>query len=240
MSIFRLTGGTTPANAADPRSFPTIWNDTADDIEAGDYSKVPTGGTAGQVLTKQSATDFDAVFQLLKFASSGMQSGRYEFGAGTNTTLTVTNGTLIISPFFFAGPVSIDRLGVQVATAGGSGSVIRLGIYASTDTLLPGSLILDAGTVDGTTTGSKEITVAESLAAGMYWVGAVGQGTPSPEPVLRARTGIIVPTLNEGNNPNQNAQGGLAVAGVTGALDATYSWLTNGNLQRPAVFVRIA
>lgn len=34
MAITRLSGGNTPANGADPRTFPAIWNATADEIEA--------------------------------------------------------------------------------------------------------------------------------------------------------------------------------------------------------------
>jgi len=34
LDIERLTGGLTPADPADPRTFPAIWNDTADDLEA--------------------------------------------------------------------------------------------------------------------------------------------------------------------------------------------------------------
>jgi hypothetical protein len=33
MAITRLSGGTTPANGSDPRTFPAIWNATANDIE---------------------------------------------------------------------------------------------------------------------------------------------------------------------------------------------------------------
>jgi len=60
MAVTRLSGGLTPGNGADPRTFPAIWNGTADDLEAGDYSKVPTGGAAGEVLAKVSATDYDS------------------------------------------------------------------------------------------------------------------------------------------------------------------------------------
>jgi hypothetical protein len=34
LDIERLTGGLTPADGADPRTFPAIWNGTADDLEA--------------------------------------------------------------------------------------------------------------------------------------------------------------------------------------------------------------
>ena len=33
MTVTRLTGGLTPGDGADPRTFPAIWNATADDIE---------------------------------------------------------------------------------------------------------------------------------------------------------------------------------------------------------------
>jgi hypothetical protein len=33
MAVTRLSGGITPANGSDPRTFPAIWNATADDIE---------------------------------------------------------------------------------------------------------------------------------------------------------------------------------------------------------------
>jgi hypothetical protein len=59
VAVTRLSGGNTPADGADPRTFPAIWNGTADDLEAGEYSKVPSGGSAGEVLVKQSGTDFD-------------------------------------------------------------------------------------------------------------------------------------------------------------------------------------
>ena len=33
MAVTRLSGGLTPANGSDPRTFPAIWNATAEDIE---------------------------------------------------------------------------------------------------------------------------------------------------------------------------------------------------------------
>lgn len=86
MSITRLTGGLTPGDGADPRTFPAIFNALADDIDSLSigtavatqgqvlaYSTavpgyvpsdagVPAGGSAGQFLAKDSSTDFDAVW----------------------------------------------------------------------------------------------------------------------------------------------------------------------------------
>jgi hypothetical protein len=57
MAITRLSGGVTPGDGADPRTFPAIWNATADVL---DDAILPSGGSAGQVLVKDSATDYDA------------------------------------------------------------------------------------------------------------------------------------------------------------------------------------
>lgn len=43
MSITRLSGGLSPANGSDPRTFPTIWNETANDIEALETSLAALG-----------------------------------------------------------------------------------------------------------------------------------------------------------------------------------------------------
>jgi hypothetical protein len=40
MAVQRLAGGNTPANGGDPRTFPAIWNGTADDLEAFEYSRL--------------------------------------------------------------------------------------------------------------------------------------------------------------------------------------------------------
>jgi hypothetical protein len=43
ISVTRLSGGTTPADGSDPRTFPTIWNGTADSLEALDTDDVAEG-----------------------------------------------------------------------------------------------------------------------------------------------------------------------------------------------------
>lgn len=55
LDITRLSGGTTPADGSDPRTFPTIWNATASALEALDLTDL-TGVSivspqSGQVLT---------------------------------------------------------------------------------------------------------------------------------------------------------------------------------------------
>ncbi|MBN1856937.1 MAG: hypothetical protein JW846_08290 [Dehalococcoidia bacterium] len=63
-----------------------------------------------------------------------------------------------------------DRLGISVQTAGNAGAKARLGIYDCGDALYPGGLILDAGEVEVTTTGVKEISINQHLPGGIYFL----------------------------------------------------------------------
>jgi hypothetical protein len=131
------------------------------------------------------------------------------------TTVAVGNGVLYLVPVYLPYSVTLDRLSIEVVTTpGGTGSVVRLGIYNhNATTHLPDTLLVDAGTVDTTTTGTKEATISQTLAAGTYWLAAVAQGSPSPNPTLRVFVGISFMSI----------MGAAAVAcryrtGITGAL----------------------
>lgn len=85
-----------------------------------------------------------------------------------NPTLRVSN-LLRVSPFIVSGTnQTFDRIAVQV-TGVGAGS-LRMGIYRDTGSIYPGSLLLDAGVVDISTTGLKEIVIAQNLTPGLYWL----------------------------------------------------------------------
>lgn len=60
------------------------------------------------------------------------------------------------------------QIATRVATAGGAGSFARLGLYEDNDGI-PGTLIVDAGTVTTASTGTKTITISEALPAGPVW-----------------------------------------------------------------------
>lgn len=55
LDISRLSGGTSPADGSDPRTFPTIWNATASALEALDLTDLTgvslVAPSSGQVLT---------------------------------------------------------------------------------------------------------------------------------------------------------------------------------------------
>ncbi len=64
---------------------------------------------------------------------------------------------------------TFDRIGVNITTAGGGGANMRLGIYNDANGV-PGSLIIDGGELDVTTTGNKEAVISASLTKGRYWL----------------------------------------------------------------------
>lgn len=93
---------------------------------------------------------------------------------GSNLTLAINR--LYAVPFRLNASTTFDRIGIDVATAAAAGGVARLGIFASDAAgALPGTLILDAGTVAIDTTGGKSITISQLLAAGVYWLAVVEQ-----------------------------------------------------------------
>lgn len=115
MAIIRLTGGDTPANGGDPRTFPAIWNAAADDIEAAEsdidtlQSDVITNANAVSTLetrvediafgveTLASDTiviDFaeDEPFLTRTLSGTSVDVSAVNYGAGVSKTLRLVGG----------------------------------------------------------------------------------------------------------------------------------------------------
>src|SRR5579859_8225321 len=112
-----------------------------------------------------------------------LASGRYYSSPLVNTlaTFTHTLNVLYAIPFHVPYPATFTSINIEVTTLG-SGNHIRLGIYNDNNGV-PGSLVLDAGTVLTTTTGGKSIVINQTLVAGWYWLASVSD---SSTPVVRA------------------------------------------------------
>jgi len=64
-----------------------------------------------------------------------------------------------------------DRIGISVRVASATaGAKARLGVYENGPNNYPGKLLLDAGEVDITSTGFKEIPINLVLDRGIYWI----------------------------------------------------------------------
>lgn len=109
----------------------------------------------------------------------------FPIDSGFATAAADNNGQLSFVPVMFPVATTADRIGIEVVTAGSAGSVHRLGIWANSSGV-PGTLLVDAGTVDSTTTGAKELTISQSIAANtLYWAGVAQQGNPTTRAVIR-------------------------------------------------------
>jgi hypothetical protein len=249
MTVTRLTGGLTPADGADPRTFPAIWNATATDLEAGDYSRVPTGGSAGQVLVKDSGTDYDAVWSFGFGARVGGGSW-HNFGSRSAVAGNQpTQNELRFSPVFLAKSVTLSGLGIRLGTSGtgSAGAVLRLGVYSADANGLPDSLLLDAGTVDATQPAGTVLTIVGlslALDAGFYWFAGALQGSAATAPFVITNDNPYARTVNV-TGLTADVPGTTVVDGVsgrrrqsvTGALPSPASSITLGS-GAPQIFAR--
>ncbi len=112
------------------------------------------------------------------------------FGAAGSNTHQLSADRLYAAYVAAPRDVVVDRVGVSVYAAD-SGKTLWLGLYADDDRDgCPDRLVLDAGTVDVSTAGDKEIAVDVQLHAGSYYIAFLGDGTPqlSANTAPRTRT----------------------------------------------------
>ncbi len=113
--------------------------------------------------------------------AEGIRFNRYSTGRWYPTQTGAPVTTNAIASRAFAIPFSLTRysrisgIAVDVSTAWTTTGNVRAGIYSDTGNALPGTRLLDAGTVTASA-GIKTWSTALDLAAGMYWAVAVNQG----------------------------------------------------------------
>lgn len=135
---------------------------------------------------------------------------------GQMTANALRGGILVVER-----TTTFDRIRAEVTTAGGTGSVIRLGVYRELEDGTS-ELVLDAGTIDGTSQTIQSIEIDLELTPGIYILAAVEQGGPSPAAtVRRIDNGGVYPWMGAGDTTmisNGTTTIGFA---ITGALPAT-------------------
>lgn len=157
----------------------------ADGDDGADGQGVPTGGTAGQVLTKDSGTDFDTSWQ---DASGGgdailppIQSNEWvlSYGMTNNSGLQSVPQNILVCNRIYLPAGSYDNLGCYVSSGGSASSVLRMGLYTvDTDGSL-GTLVIDAGTTSAVSTGAKSISFSATTLGGWYYIVLVHNSTSS-------------------------------------------------------------
>lgn len=144
--------------------------------------------------------------------------------ANSSANLTLVQNTLYLVPFRVGLAFTADRIGFELVTVSAANGVCRLGIFnADTTNYLPGTLVLDAGTIQVSSgTGSKPITISQALSVGVYWLGIVLQTAAGA--VVRAcvANDPLVPYYSGASaiTGTESASSVLAT-GITGALAST-------------------
>ena len=125
-SVTRLTGGVTPADGADPRTFPAIWNATATVIESNESAGSAVLQDKAGVLVADSDTvelDFSTETPLVSRSVSGtavtVTGSSYE--AGVTRTLRILGGS---------SEASLTVPGDWVFVGGAAGTSIGSGVTA--------------------------------------------------------------------------------------------------------------
>lgn len=107
-----------------------------------------------------------------------LRTGEYQalVNAYYTSAVSIAANTLYAYPYVVARTLTIDRIGIYVQAL--SAGAARLGIYNTGTNLYPGTLLLDAGTVDVSSTGLKAATVSQQLTKGVYFLVVVSNTTP--------------------------------------------------------------
>lgn len=140
----------------------------------------PTTPTAavGTATTQVASTEFvrNGVASAM---TPGLRSTRYYacYAAPAVTTFTLIANRLYYFPFYNPAQNTWTRIGINVTT--GAAGNARLGVYNNVNGIPSGAPLLDAGTVDVSTTGEKEVVISLALAPGWYWLAVVSDVTPT-------------------------------------------------------------
>lgn len=154
---------------------------------------------------------YDPAANIWKVTANNYRQPRGSSG----TTRTMTQNTEFCVPLDVPAGTVLDRIGINVTTSAASG-VVRLGVRADASGY-PGALLVDAGTIDASTTGTKELTISATTTGIRVWLCAVGQGASGI-----VCTGVNGPVWPVEATTLASAAGGVQAAyaqtGITGAL----------------------
>lgn len=135
---------------------------------------------------------------------------------------------------------TLDRIACQTGSTGGAGNVTRLGIYNNSATNTPGTLLLDAGTVDNDTTDAfYSITINQPVDAGFYWLAI---NTQTKVATLRGISTTLYNIYSLFTTTLVNTAASFPYfteTGITGAFANAASVNLNTSGTCPAVYVRI-
>lgn len=144
-------------------------------------------------------------------------------GGASGNSCQPANAAITACAVFVPTPATAVSILLNVQNAATAGGVCRVGIYNDNGSWVPGTLLLDAGTIDPTVVGDKSATISVALAPGLYWLVGVTQGAPTTLPRYLAVDRPGAYQMNSASSPWVYGAGWYNTgAAVTGALPASF------------------
>lgn len=162
----------------------------------------------------------------------GVRTSVYYLAASvtpSSAVATVATNSIYYQPISLVG--SLNRIGIEITT--GAAGACRLGLYTN-NAGVPGTLILDCGTVDTTSIAIVEATfAAQTLKGEWVWMASVFNATPTCRAgVAGGQSGIM------GSSTPSAGIRSLLGSLTYGALPTTAPAVTFVSSVGPAVFLR--
>lgn len=175
---------------------------------------------------------------------AALRSGAYLFtvgaGSAANST-TVSVNTVCATPIIIPANTTADRICLYINT-GVATALWRLGIHADNGSIYPGAQVLDAGTVDASSTGAKEITPGSAavLTRGVYWLVAKSETAFA---AARGTSGPVFGVLPSSNSNTSDVCAGYICTQAGAGLPTTWpAWGVAGTgviVTAPRVGIRV-
>lgn len=161
-------------NGAVTEAKQTLADNTTNNVDTSRHGYVPKAPNDASQFLNGLGNWSGVPYPLMPHRAGGVYYPPANLLQNADSSIAVTNNFLYVSPFIVPATATYTRIAVDVGTAG-TGNM-RLGIYRDSGGS-PDALVLDAGTVDVSSTGVKFITISQSLAAGFYWLAFVAQNS---------------------------------------------------------------
>jgi hypothetical protein len=161
----------------------------------------------------------------------GIRTNNYYMAASvlpSTAVATIVVNSLYYQPIAITG--TINRIGIEITT--GAAGLARLGLYTNNNGI-PGTLILDAGTVDTTSIALVEATIPDMVLRGEWmWMAVVSNAAPA------CRCGTVGPAMVAGSTTPSAGIRGYVANFTYGALPTTATAIASVSGVGPAVWLR--
>jgi hypothetical protein len=221
VTVTRLTGGLTPGDGADPRTFPAIWNDTADTIDAlrTGYVFVETVYfTSSGTFTKATYPWLRAI--RVKVVGGGGGGGGAGVTGASQTAAGAGGGGGAYAESFITDITSLGASETITVGAGGTGGSSADGSNGGTSSF--GSLVIAANGSGGSRIGATNVSIGN-----VFRPGGLGGNPSSCTGDLKlggtaggaAITGTLASQQHAGNGGGSILGGGAQGLATNGSQD---------------------